>query len=518
MISFYKKINFLFFVSIFLVATACTTTKTATNKSPKTDDKIDIAFLQINDVYEISPLEGGKVGGLARIATLRKQLVKENANTTTIMAGDFFNPSVIGTLKYEGKKISGKQMIEVLNEMGLQYAAFGNHEFDIKENEVEERLNESRFEYISGNVMHQKGDIIKPFEQKGKPIAAYKILTFTDADGTSVRVGIIAETIPMNKQPFVWYGDERDTYKATYNLLKDSTDFMVAITHLNVADDLALAKLVPQIPLIMGGHDHNHQLHKTDGGVTVAKADANAKTAYIHRISFDKRTKKASITSTLVNIDEKIAEDAATKAIADKWEAIAQKSFMDLGFNPKGLVYTTKEPLDGREQIVRSQPALLPQLIAKSMLAASPNMDCAFFNGGSIRIDDILQGAVNEYDIIRTLPYGGNIVNVEIRGSLLRKILNIGTNQNKGTGDYLQYAGINLEKKDWTINGAKLDETKLYKVATNDYTMSGKLKNLDFIKDGTDGIGKIQTFANDKTDLRRDLRLAFIDYLRGLKN
>ena len=82
----------------------------------------------------------------------------------------------------------------------------------------------------------------------------------------------------------------------------------------------------------------------------------------------------------------------------------------------------------------------------------------------------------------------------------------------------MQYAGINLENKNWTINGAKLDETKLYKVATNDYTMSGKLKNLDFIKDGTDGISKIQTFANDKTDVRRDLRLAFIQYLRGLKN
>ena len=43
----------------------------------------------------------------------------------------FLNPSLIGTMKYDEKKISGRQMIDVRNTMNFDLAAFGNHEFDL---------------------------------------------------------------------------------------------------------------------------------------------------------------------------------------------------------------------------------------------------------------------------------------------------------------------------------------------------------------------------------------------------
>lgn len=61
----------------------------------------------MNDVYEITPLENGKVGGMARVAQLRNQLKQKNKNTFTILAGDFLSPSVLGTVKNEGKRIAG---------------------------------------------------------------------------------------------------------------------------------------------------------------------------------------------------------------------------------------------------------------------------------------------------------------------------------------------------------------------------------------------------------------------------
>ncbi len=46
---------------------------------PITDDnQIEINLLQLNDVYEISALDNGTVGGMARVATVRNKLVKEN--------------------------------------------------------------------------------------------------------------------------------------------------------------------------------------------------------------------------------------------------------------------------------------------------------------------------------------------------------------------------------------------------------------------------------------------------------
>jgi len=95
----------LLFLSL-LSLVACTSAKKISNILSD-DGKIDLVLLQINDVYEIAPLEGGKTGGMARVATLKKQLLKENPNTLTILSGDFLNPSVIGTIKYQGEKIKG---------------------------------------------------------------------------------------------------------------------------------------------------------------------------------------------------------------------------------------------------------------------------------------------------------------------------------------------------------------------------------------------------------------------------
>ena len=95
------------------------------------DGKISFTILQLNDVYEISSIQGGKYGGMARVETVHQELVAKNKNTLLVMAGDFLNPSLLGTMKHEGVRVRGKQMIEVMNAMSFDLVAFGNHEFDI---------------------------------------------------------------------------------------------------------------------------------------------------------------------------------------------------------------------------------------------------------------------------------------------------------------------------------------------------------------------------------------------------
>lgn len=56
-------------------------------------------FLHMNDVYELIPLSGGKKGGLARVATIRKLLLQENPHTITVMSGDVVSPSALGNLR-----------------------------------------------------------------------------------------------------------------------------------------------------------------------------------------------------------------------------------------------------------------------------------------------------------------------------------------------------------------------------------------------------------------------------------
>ncbi len=154
-----------FFYYVLLIAilsiAAC---KTARITSSVTDDgKLEVVFVQLNDVYEISPLSGGKAGGLARVHTLKKQYLESNPNTYMVMAGDFLSPSVYNSLMYEGKRIRGKQMVDVMNAAGRDLAIFGNHEFDFSENELLDRINESAFKWIASNTFHQVKDSIRPF-------------------------------------------------------------------------------------------------------------------------------------------------------------------------------------------------------------------------------------------------------------------------------------------------------------------------------------------------------------------
>jgi 2',3'-cyclic-nucleotide 2'-phosphodiesterase (5'-nucleotidase family) len=512
----------IFFSALSLVYTACDATKatqnTANNRAKTTDDgKLSMTFLQINDVYEIAPLEKGRVGGLARVAALRQQLKAENANTLTIMAGDFFSPSVLGTLKVDGKRLRGRQMVDVLNVMGLDLATFGNHEFDIKEDEVQERIDESKFRYVSTNVQHVSKGLVAPFEQRAMPIAQTIIEEMRDGDGTVVKIGIIGVTLPFNKAPFVQYEDVAAAYKRGYYAIKNDCDFVVALTHLNIDDDLALAKAMPQVQLLMGGHDHNHQIHKV-GDVVVAKADANAKTAYIHRLTFDKTTKKLHIASELKKIDTNIIADPTTAAAVQKWEEIGRKNFQELGFTPDAFVFTTKTPLDGREQVIRAKAAPLLELIANAMLSVSPTSEVAILNSGSVRIDDVVAGDVTEFDVIRMLPFGGSIAEVEIKGSLLKKIVTTSQTKNVGLGGFLQYANLSADDKGAiTISGKPLDESRIYKVAIGDFLMTGGEANLDFLKDGNPEISNIKNFSGSKTDIRRDVRLALIQYCKTKK-
>ncbi|WP_288956063.1 metallophosphoesterase, partial [uncultured Polaribacter sp.] len=168
----------------------------------KDDGKIDFTFLQLNDVYEIAPIQGGEYGGMARVETVHRELLKENPNTMLFLAGDFLNPSLLGTIKVDGERVRGKQMVEVMNTMNFDLVAFGNHEFDVSQKDLQKRLNESNFPWISANVKLKTNESAIPFykEREGgkEPVKETFIKEIVDADGTKIKIGFISVCIPSN--------------------------------------------------------------------------------------------------------------------------------------------------------------------------------------------------------------------------------------------------------------------------------------------------------------------------------
>ncbi len=490
-------------------AASCTTA----NKTTSADDgRISLNFVQVNDVYEIAPLSEGKEGGMARVASIKKKYLSLNPNTFLVMAGDFLSPSVYNSLKYEGKAIRGKQMIEAMNAAGIDLAIFGNHEFDIKELELQERINESNFQWIASNTYHRQKNTIVPFvktNQTGStsfPVSFIK--TITDADGTIARIGFIGLTLPFNKAGYVSYTDIITSAKILYDRLKDSADAVIAITHQPIEDDEKLAREIPGLALIMGGHEHDQHFEKI-GHIYITKAMANAKSAFVINLAINKNRKTIKIKAYPEKLDENMIPDSATNVVVQRWVTIAENSYASLGFDAKKIVLNNNEPLDGRESEIRSKPTNLTRLIVNGIAGTAKYADVVIMNAGSIRVDDILQMPVTQYDIIRCLPFGGSIREAEMKGSLLLQILEQGV-KNKGIGGYLHYndeVSFDTNSNSWKLKNTNIDSLHTYRVALPDFLLTGGESNLGFLKPGNSGIVKILP------DPSSDIRLAIIKYL-----
>ncbi|MGH2553836.1 MAG: metallophosphoesterase, partial [Chitinophagaceae bacterium] len=292
------------------------------------DEKIEVVLLQLNDVYEISPLDHGKIGGMARVATIRNELLKYNPRTYTILSGDFLSPSAMGTIVYDTaakKKIAGMQMVEAMNAAGVDLVTFGNHEFDIKPTELASSINQSAFEWISSNVKYNDSTVVKRFSKEknnlASPIPVTKIISFKDEDGTELKIGLLGLTIETTgANRLEAYEDNYLAAQKAIKKLNGHCDIIIAVTHLTLDMDKQLAQRFPQIKLILGGHEHINSYDKV-GKTIIAKADANAKTVYVHSLSFDTHLKIPEIKSRLLVINNAIDDDPATKLAIDKWNS-----------------------------------------------------------------------------------------------------------------------------------------------------------------------------------------------------
>ncbi len=439
--------------------------------------QVTITLLHINDLYELSPVAGGKEGGMARVATLHNELRKLNPNTYFVLAGDAFSPSALGTAVIDGKPLAGKQMVSVLNAIGVNFATFGNHEFDVSEDDFKARLLESKTTWFSGNVVNKDG---AAFEGVRQNVA----FTVHDASGVDVRVGIIGVTLDQNQKPWVKYNDYLASARAQVQALRPQVDILIALTHLAMEQDIKLAQEVAGIDIIMGGHEHENILvYRGVNYTPIAKADANVRSAYIHQFVFDTKTHHLDISSQLQRIDLHMAEDPDVRKLVDQWTEKAFAAFRKGGFEPKQLVANSPVLLDGKESDVRNHPTNLGELIADATLHEAVGSEAAFYNSGSIRIDDVLPaGSISQYDILRILPFGGKIVLAEMRGTLLERVLNAGLT-NKGAGGYLQTANITRSAggNKWLINGQPIDSARTYKIATSGFLLTGGERNIEFL-------------------------------------
>ncbi|MEP7343409.1 MAG: bifunctional UDP-sugar hydrolase/5'-nucleotidase [Acidobacteriota bacterium] len=431
------------------------------------DRKIRVTLLQLNDVYQISPLDKGKTAGLARVATLRKKIIAESPNTLFLLAGDTISPSVASTV------FKGAQTIATWNAVGLDYAALGNHEFDFGNDILIERMKESKFKWLGANVIDRN---------TGKSFNGMLPYVIRKFDNVKVGIfGLLTTDTKTSSSPGenVRFVDPIATARRLVPQMRAAgATVIIAVTHLTMSEDKKLAA-TGLVDVIIGGHEHE-LLQSMAGHTPIFKWGSDARTLGRIDLNIRAATRKIeSIDWAGIPVTDATADDPDAADVIAGYET---KLSAELD---KPLGRTTVE-LDSLNIHVRTQETNLGNLIADACRQWA-KADVAIFNGGSIRANTTFAvGPLTKRDVISMLPFQNPVVKIETTGAQIKAALENGVSQvveESESGRFPQVSGLQFEYDGRKpvgsrvvkvlVNGQPLDEKKTYTLASNTYLIEG---------------------------------------------
>src|ERR1043165_4410196 len=428
-----------------------------TSASPqKTECNVRVTLLQVNDVYQFTPDADGR-GGLARVSTLKKSVQVENPNTLFLLAGDTISPSV------ESITYKGAQMIEAWNAIGLDYATYGNHEFDFGPDVLAQRVTESKFGWIAANVIDKR---------TGQPFGGAKRFVVREFNG--VKIGLFGLVLPETKitsRPGdnVEFRSPCDTAKEVVSELHgQGVKVVVALTHLSMREDKEVARC-SGVNLIIGGHEHT-LLESHAGNAPIFKMTSDARELGQIDLNILPSGELDSIDWKVITVDSTTKEAPEFAAIYKKYSKLLAELAKPVG--------TTTVALDARSAENRTRETNVGTFITDAF-RKSTAADVGFMNGGSVRADGILgPGKLTQRDLLSILPFKNKLVKIEVTGATLRAALEHGVSrsaEDSQPGGFPQVSGIKFSFDASRPPGSRLVEVKVNNLPLDDakkYTLT----------------------------------------------
>lgn len=429
-------------------------------------DAVKVTILHLNDTYQFTPVDGGKRGGLARVMTIRKDALKENPNTIMTLGGDTLSPSV------ETRTYRGKQMIDAWNKVGLDYSVLGNHEFDIRTNELLERITESEFKWLGTNVIDSK---------TGKIFAGLPPFVIREIGG--VKVGIIGFLLPETKETssiedHLQITDFCKTAQEQLPKMRAAgANTIIGLTHMFMGQDKKLAHCAPGIDLILGGHEHT-LLQSSANGTPIFKMWADAREVGKFDLFIDRKTGKlTSMDWEIIPVTDEIADAPEFAPVFAKYKDLLDQLAVGVG--------ATSVPLDALSHSVRTKETNIGNFIADAYRQAVGS-DIGFVNGGSIRADlSYNPGPLTKRDVLSMLPFNNPIVKVEVTGKRLMEILEHSvarSREDNEPGRFPQVSGLKFTFDasklpgqriiEALVGGKRVVDDAVYTLATSDFLVS----------------------------------------------
>jgi len=288
-------------------------------------------------------------GGIARIATLIRQIQDETENPVVVVsAGDDLMNRYFHTFK-------GQAIFGLMSDAGYELYAFGNHEFDKGPEVLAAALDSTEFECICTDLAVEG----TPLEGRCAP--------WLIKDYERLKVGFFS--LMTEGFPYVTSGKSVEitgtnletAHRAVRELRGAGAQLVVGLTHVGYGRDLEIAKSVPGIDVIFGGHSHEYAKTAYRMGGTIV-VNGGEKGPYLVRL--DLTTNKfgkldlANVRSELIPVTDAVPADEDIEAKL----AIYQEQF------PEAIVLgQTEVPWDMTKDTLRRGESPVANLVNDRM-------------------------------------------------------------------------------------------------------------------------------------------------------
>jgi 5'-nucleotidase / UDP-sugar diphosphatase len=428
-----------------------------------------ITLLHTNDSH--SRVFEGKYDGMgfAKLATLVKQHEEQNENTLLLDAGDTFHGKTFATLT------KGESIANVLNAVGYDGLAAGNHDFNYGYERLLELSEIVDFPVLSANVIYEEtGELVLP---------PYMI---KEVDG--IKLGIFGlstpethyKTHPKNVEGLKFTDPVAAANKMIAELKEQGVDTVIALTHLgtdasSTDTSIKVAEGAPGIDLIIDGHSHTVD-NVGVSGTKIVSAGEYLKNLGVINLEFTGK-ELTNVTASLTTKEDAatVEPDADTATLIDEIKTAQEEILAEVAGE-------TTVTLDGERDQVRKGETNLGNLITDAMLDVT-GADFALTNGGGIRAS-IDAGEITKGEVITVLPFGNYIQTKDVTGKDVKAALENGASGYPANhGAFSHVAGLTY-KIDETkpagervhsimIQGNPIEMDKTYSMATNDFLAAG---------------------------------------------
>lgn len=301
-----------------------------------------LRILHMNDVH------GAVEEALPRAATVIER--ERNESTLTLNAGDLAEGSMVAFLT------RGKVVAEALERIGFDAIEPGNHDFAWGQEPLQAMLSDTGASVVGANIVCDDGS---PW------VAPYLL-----KDVGGVKVGIVGVDTPDMKR-FVSAEklqglDFQDPVATVSRYLPQvraaGAEVVVVLSHLGFEEDRKLARAVPGIDVIVGGHSHTElpEGHR-EGDTLIVQAGSAASHVGEVDLQFDPSTRRiVSSQARLLAVTPDVPPDPHVQAVVDRALAeIAPQSGRVMGVALEDLPHSHKEA------------AMINQIHADSLLAGT---------------------------------------------------------------------------------------------------------------------------------------------------